>query len=273
MVVLHGAEAGHRSYFLYVHLAEMLARNGIAVLRYDRRHSSHGGDVPLRTQAADALASTARLQDVISAPVGLWGYSQGAWAATMAAASGSDMVAFLICVSFCGVSPAEQMRVGCAQQLRKHGFDEHQVEDLVGTRLAVERFLRSGRGRESVQAILDRAAGQPWFAHAYLPVVLPSAPGAWRDMDYDPQPALDRLSCPVLAFYGESDEWIPIEESVMAWNRAKADGNLRDLTVVRLSGADHLPTLGGSDDPNAITTEYSLTLTQWVTATAERRAG
>lgn len=271
-MVLHGAEAGHRSYFLYVHLAELLASSDIAVLRYDRRSSSHGDDVRLRTQADDALAATTRLHDVIGAPVGLWGYSQGAWAASLAAARRSDMVAFLICVSFCGVSPAEQMRVGCAEQLRKHGFDEHQVEDLVGTRLAVERFLRSGRERESAQAMLDRAAGQPWFALAYLPAELPSTPGAWRDMDYDPQPALDRLSCPVLAFYGESDEWIPIDESVMAWNRAKAGDNLRDLTIVRLPGADHLPTLGGSDDPNAITTEYSLTLTQWVTATSERLA-
>ena len=272
VVVLHGAEAGHRSYFLYEHLAEMLAQNDVAVLRYDRRHSPGGHDVPLQTQADDALAAARRLQDIVSGAVGLWGYSQGAWAATLAAATDPATVAFLICVSCCGVSPADQMRVGCANQLRKHGFAEHQVEDLVDTRRAVEGFLRSGRDRESVQATLDRAAGQPWFAHAYLAPVLPSAPGAWRDMDYDPQPVLDRLSCPVLAFYGETDEWVPIDESVKAWEAAKSHGTLRDLTEVRLPGADHLPTLGGDTDPDAITAEYSQTLTQWVTAAAARTA-
>jgi uncharacterized protein len=178
VVVLHGAEAGQRSYFLYEHLAEVLGRRDVAVLRYDRRDSPDGHDVPLQTQAADVLAATRRLRDVVSGPVGLWGYSQGAWVATLAAATDPDTVAFLICVSCCGVSPAVQMRFGCANQLRKHGFSEHEVEDLVDTRLAVEGFLRSGRDRESVQAILDRAAAQPWFAHAYLPPVLPSAPAS-----------------------------------------------------------------------------------------------
>ncbi len=78
-------------------------------------------------------------------------------------------------------------------------------------------------------------------------------------MDYDPQPAVDHLACPVLAFYGESDEWMPIAESLAAWDAAQARGSLRDLTVVRLPGADHLPTLGGVPDRDAITTEYSQT--------------
>ena len=103
--------------------------------------------MPLQTQAADALAATKQLQDVVGGPVGLWGYSQGAWGATLAAATDPDPVAFLICVSGCGVSPAHQMRVGCANQLRKHGFTELQVQELVATRLAVEGFLRGGQGR------------------------------------------------------------------------------------------------------------------------------
>lgn len=91
-------------------------------------------------------------------------------------------------------------------------------------------------------------------------------------MDYDPQPVLNRLSCPALAFYGESDEWMPIDESVKAWRDAKSHGNLPDLTVARLSGADHLPTLGGHPDPSAISTEYSQTSTHWITDVAGRAA-
>ena len=273
VVVLHGAEAGERSYFLYEHLADLLAQHDVAVLRYDRREAPDGHDVPLPTQAADALAATSRLRDIVSGPVGLWGYSQGAWAATMAAATDPDSIDFLICVSCCGVSPAQQMRVGCANQLRKRGFSEGDVEDLVTTRPAVESYLRTGRNRTSVQATLTWASAQPWFAHAYLPPVLPDTPGTWHDMDYDPQPALDRLVCPVLAFYGESDEWMPIAESLAAWEAAQSRGCLCDLTVVRLPGADHLPTLGGVPEPDAITREYSQTLTRWIIATAARPSG
>jgi hypothetical protein len=264
VVVLHGAEAGQRSYFLHEHLARLLAPEGVAGLRYDRRPSPGGDDVPLDTQAADALAALAHLRGIVpGVPTGLWGFSQGAWVAPLAAVAEPASVGFLVCVSGCGVSPAEQMRVGCARQLRKHGYSEADVAELTTVRLACERFLRSGEDQMVAQRMLQTAAARPWFEHAYLPRTLPQ-PGSWPDMDFDPGPALARLTCPVLAFYGETDEWMPIEESVAAWRAATEQGALIDLTVVRLPGADHLPTLGGQPDPAAISSRYSETLAGWV---------
>ena len=100
VVVLHGANAGDRSYFLYEHLAELLEREHIAVLRYDRRPSSDGHDVPLAIQAADAHAAVRVLSEMVDGlPVGLWGFSQGAWAAALAAVTYPRDVDFLVCVS------------------------------------------------------------------------------------------------------------------------------------------------------------------------------
>lgn len=264
VVVLHGAEAGQRSYFLYEHLAHLLEPEGVAVLRYDRRTAVVGQDVPLHIQAADALAAARLLQDIAGgAPTGLWGFSQGAWAASLAAMTDPDSVAFLICVSYCGVSPAEQMRIGCATQLATHGYDEADIADLTATRLATEQFLRHGRDRQTVQALLDTAATRPWFPLAYLPSTLPE-PGSWPDMDFDPRPVLARLTCPVLAFYGEHDEWMPIEPSISAWHTAKEQGTLTDLTVLRLPGTDHLPTQAGRPDTAAVSAEYSAALTSWL---------
>lgn len=272
VVVLHGATGGHRSYFLYEHLAELLGREHVAVLRYDRRPSPDGHDVPLRTQAADALAAVRQLREFVGfAPVGLWGFSQGAWAAPLATVTDPGTVAFLICVSCCGVSPAEQMRVGCSKQLRKHGYTEADVAELTDTRLTVEQFLRRGKDRKSTQAQLDRAARRPWFPHAHLPHTLPE-PGTWQDMDFDPGAILARLTCPVLAFYGETDEWMPIAESVAAWLAAEDQGKLADLTVVRLPGADHVPTLGGRPESAAVSALYTETLTRWVSSVADRRS-
>lgn len=271
VVVLHGAEAGERSYFLYDHLARLLEPEHVAVLRYDRRSSADGRDVPLPVQASDALAAVRRLREIIGpVPAGLWGFSQGAWAAPLAAVAAPDRVDFLICVSCCGVSPAEQMRVGCSRQLRKHGYSEGEVEEMTRTRLSVEQFLRTGQSSESAQTLLDVAAARPWFRHAYLPDRLPET-GSWPDMDFDPRPVLAQLSCPVLAFYGESDEWMPIEQSIAAWQAAKEHGTLADASVVRLAGTDHLPTTGGEADPRAISTEYSQTLTDWVNSLHMRK--
>lgn len=264
VVVLHGAEAGERSYFLYEHLAQVLPPTGVAVLRYDRRPSLDGHDVPLQRQATDALVALRRLREIVDdAPVGLWGFSQGAWAAPLAAVTDPSIVTFLICVSCCGASPAEQMRDGCAKQLRKSGYDDAAVAHLTSTRLEYERFLRSGEERSAAQAQLDSAAARPWFPLSYLPRTLPS-PGSWRDMDFDPRPLLASLTCPVLAFYGETDEWMPIEESEAAWRAARERGALRDLTLVRLHGADHLPTEGGRPEMERISALYTETLTRWL---------
>lgn len=265
VVVLHGAEAGARSYFLYEHLSAVLPAQGVAVLRFDRRPSTDGNDIALEVQAQDALAAARCLRDHIQeAPVGLWGFSQGAWAAPLAAVVDPGAVAFLVCVSACGVSPAEQMRIGAGKQLLKAGHAVGDVEELTQLRLEVEHYLRGKRDRATTQAMLDEAAARPWFAHAYLPPSLPD-PGAWADMDFDPEPILARVSCPVLAFYGETDEWMPIEESISAWRKAEGEGHpLDDLTVMRLDGTDHLPTFGGQPDPEAISPLYTATLTGWI---------
>jgi alpha/beta superfamily hydrolase len=86
VVVLHGASNGERSYLLYEHVAQLLAPQGIAVIRYDRRSAVAGADVPLIEQAQDALAAAETLRHRAGeVPVALWGYSQGAWAADLAA--------------------------------------------------------------------------------------------------------------------------------------------------------------------------------------------
>lgn len=266
IVPLHPASDASRQQFLFEHLTETLVPRGVVVLRFDRRPSPTGEDVPFAVQADDALRAlhTLRAQpEVGSAPIGLWAWSQGAWAASVAAAR-SEEVAFLILLAACGVSPAEQMRYGTAEQLRRHGHGEDAQRELAELRGALEDALRDRGRRESAQALVDRYADRPWFPLAYVPRTLdPSA--HWRDMDFDPAPILAEVRCPVLLFYGEQDEWTPIEPSIAAWRR----GGSADLTVVRLAGTDHAPTFGGVHDRDAISPAYTQALTEWV----DRRLG
>jgi uncharacterized protein len=266
LIPLHGAEAGDRSFFLYEHLAQVLPGRGIAVLRYDRRPVCAGEDVPLAVQAGDARAAIGFLRDRIGGrPVGLWGFSQGGWAAPLAAATWAAEVAFLILVSSCGVSPAAQMRFGTAEQLRRHGYGEDDLRQLDTVRAAAGEYLRGDRGRRSAQALVDDAAGRPWFRHAYIPRQLPE-PGAWTDMDFDPGPVFARVSCPVLAFYGETDQWIPIGASIGAWHRAQQASGNNDLTVASLPGCDHTPADGEGTTIETISPLYARTMINWLDA-------
>lgn len=261
VVVLHGSAEPQRSYFLYEHLARELPRVGVAVLRFDRRPREQG-DVPFAVQADDAVAAVAELRRRIGdVPVGLWGWSQGGWPASAVAARRPDLVAFLVLVATSGVSPAAQMRYGTAQQLLQRGYGEADLVELACLREALEGVVRGRLDRAVAQAVVDRYADRPWFPFACVPRDLRGHPGSWEDMDYDPQPVIARVTCPTLLFYGESDEWIPAEDSIAGWRRAAATD---DLTVRRLADCTHLPTYGGADALASVSRHYTDTLLDWM---------
>jgi pimeloyl-ACP methyl ester carboxylesterase len=266
LVPLHPASDGSRRQFLFEHLTDTVVPRGLAVLRFDRRPAPTDGDVPFTAQADDALQALAALRvqpEVGSAPLGLWAWSQGAWPAALAAARSAE-IAFLILLAACGVSPAQQMRYGTAEQLRRHGYgDDDSLRELAELRAAREEALRDPGRRDESQAVIDRYADRSWFPLAYVPRTLEPA-SAWPDMDFDPDPILASVHCPVLLFYGEEDEWTPIEPSIAAWQRAAAAAGNDELTVVRLARADHAPTHGGIHDRGAIVPAYTQALTEWI---------
>jgi uncharacterized protein len=253
LVPLHPADGPSRHHFLLEHLAATLPALGIAVLRYDRRS---GDDVPLRAQAEDAAAAADALRRAIASThldVGFWGFSQGGWAALLAAVETG--ASFLVLVSASSVSPAQQMRFGTSEQLRRAGHDADELTELDALRDAFERYQRGDLSRERAERAVRDAARRPWFDLAWVPRDLPE-PGSWADMDFDPVEALRRVRCPILAFYGEDDEWVPVDRSIELLSEAKSE-----VTVIRLAGTGHQPTLAKSSD---ISPTYVRTLTGWL---------
>lgn len=270
LVVLHGAEAPQRSFFLYEHLAMVMPRLGVAVLRYDRRPSPSGDDIPFEQQAADAITALRWMRaETGGAAAGVWGVSQGGWAAPFTAARYPREVDFVIAVSAAGVSPAQQMRYATERQLRLHGFGEREVAELLRVRCAVEEFLRGAADRDNAQRLVDSIAGEPWFQHAYLPQDLPPAAGAWTDMDFDPSPIFAGVGCPVLAVYGETDAWVPIEDSIACWQRATQTSRA-EIQIVRVPGCDHMPSFGERMEVEAISDTYTAALIDWLDRTLPR---
>jgi uncharacterized protein len=260
IVLLHPADDPSRRQFLFEHLAMTLPGHGVAVLRYDRRASSPGRDVPYGLQAEDLAHGLAALADVTGPiPTGLWGFSQGAWVALLTAAGRAD-IAFLVLVGCSAVSPARQMRYGTAEQLRRAGFGPGSIAELAELRTAYEDYERGRLARQDAQQVIDSYAGRPWFDLGWVPRILPGAPD-WDDMDFDPAASISRVRCPVLAFYG-ADEWIPVQESISIWRAAYADP--AQLTICELPGTTHHPTLGGQQDLSAISPDYTARLTTWL---------
>ena len=266
LIALHPAADRSRDQYLFRHLATVLPPRGIAVLRYDRR----GDDVPLEEQAADAASAIAKLRardDIDAARIGLWGFSQGAWVAPLVA-SESHGVAFLVLVASTGVSPAEQMLYGTTKHAREAGFGLDAERGIVALRRTVDEWRRGNVTHDNAQAAVDLASGEPWFEHAWVQRSL--GDGSWPNMDFDPEPVFSRVRVPVLLFYGDDDEWQPIERSMAAWRRAAARAANDDVTIVRLAGTRHAPILHGREDSASIAPEYERALVAWLEERALR---
>jgi pimeloyl-ACP methyl ester carboxylesterase len=192
--------------------------------------------------------------------VGLWGFSQGAWVAPLAARR-SQGVAFLVLVASTGVSPREQMLYGTAEQIRRAGFGNEVVARASDLRRRCDAWVRdpASESAAGLTEALGRAAGEPWWPHAYLPSELP-APDAvetWREeMDFDPVPVFAATDVPTLLFYGSDDSWTPVQASIDAWRKARPDG----VEVVVIPDASHdlgLPT-------GALAPTYEERLIEWL---------
>ncbi len=272
VVPLHGSHAGSRDFLLYEHLAQVLPPRGIAVLRYDRRPSRSGRSVPFAEQAADARAAMAVLRRHIpEMPVGLWGYSQGGWVAPLAAANQPEEVAFLTLVSPVGVTPGAQMRYGLAQQLRENGFADR-LGELSRFQDALEAYVRGTSDAETLREEFAAAGRQPWWpllgydaGAADLFSVPPRE--LWVDMDADLSDAYEAVRCPVLTLYGETDQWLSIEDSTRLWREAAGRAGRPAPDVVRLAGCDHSPTLaaeGAEGGTVRISPGYEQALLEWL---------
>jgi pimeloyl-ACP methyl ester carboxylesterase len=264
VVAVHGAGEGTRRWYLYRHLHEVLPPAGIGVLTFDRRGEGESTGEPSRgrfdVQADDALA----LADALDVDrVGLWGISQGAWVAPLAAAR-SERVSFLVLLAAPGVTPAQQMRYAVAEQIRRAGYGDEAAERAVEVRARAEAWIR-GESPGRLAADLAAAAREPWWPLVFLPDALPEAPEAdaarrelAAEMFFEPEPVFAQVRVPALLFYGDDDSWTPVGPSIDTWRRARGDA----VDILVLRGTGHEPTLPGGE----ISPEYEQKLVEWLAA-------
>ena len=248
-------------------LADYLTRRGIAVLRYDDRGtaSSTGNFGRATTQdfARDAAAAVdflARHPRINPRQIGLVGHSEGGLVAPMVAGLRTD-VAFIVLMAATSVDGATVLLSQSEVAVRAAGGSEPEVQQaLTLNRAAFQAAVRNGSDAEfmaqiepAIQEVTrDVPAANREAAVATLRREMANSAGrlkgAWTRffLAYDPQPALRRLSQPVLAITGTKDTQVLAPLNVPGIRKALTEGGNKDFEIIELEGLNHMFQMSGT---------------------------
>ncbi len=201
-------------------IREHLLAAGIAVCSFDKRgvggSSGRWQEAGIAAQADDLVAALAAFRAASPPlPIGLFGHSQGGWVVVEAAGRGTP-VAFVVTSSGPAVTPAQQERYSLARRLAREGIDEDAAAEALAAFDAVVALMNE---RLSLDQALERldATGIEYRVLGELNVMFEEE-AVWQLVaeinDYDPAPALGRITVPLLAVFGSADEITPADESV-----------------------------------------------------------
>lgn len=243
--------SGHRPFLV---LADHLARQGVAVLRYDDRGVGKSTGSLAATTTLDyvddvkaALAALRRRPEIDPKRLGVIGHSEGSLVAALVASQDPE-VAFVVLLEGPGVAGEPLLYEQAALMARTGGA----TPDMIAQQKAMQERIfaiikeqaEPAAARKKIAEVLGPAFAQAPEAQKAAAI---DAQAAWalspwmrHFIVYDPAPTLRAVKCPVLALFGEKDLQVPPGQNAPPVEAAlKAAGN-PDSVVRRLPGLNHL---------------------------------
>jgi len=271
---------GHK---LFLVLSDYLTRQGIAILRVDKRGVGHStGSYDKATSldfASDVKAGLAWLRarsDIDQRHIGLIGHSEGGLIAPMVAADDPG-IAFVVLMAGPGENGTKILLQQGALILKATGASESAVAENTAGRAAMFKFAREETDPAKldtelrpIMASLDKTGRMaPQVVDAQIKAL--SNPWFRFFLSYEPAPTLARLRMPVLALNGSLDMQVPPAENLAVMRTALAGD--KQATIIELPGLNHLFQTAKTGAPS----EYSVieetmaplalkTISQWILA-------
>ena len=239
LIMITGSGLQNRDEEIYGHkpfavIADALARNGIATLRYDDRGFAEStGDLMNATVddfKNDALSGIAMLRGRF-ARVGVLGHSEGGAFALMIAAEGK--ADFIVSLAGLVVSMRETLLWQNRDMLLKAGLPESQTSEYVRLLDAAFEAICSGTVPPSAEGY-DIPEGLK--ANYEMVLAQLASPYMKSSLAMDPRLILDKISCPVLALNGTKDIQVDCETNLGALEKGIKSG----LRSERVAGVNHL---------------------------------
>ncbi|MHC0447167.1 alpha/beta hydrolase family protein [Flavobacterium sp. 3-218] len=228
-VIVHGSDPVKRE----MEFAKRLAKEGIAVLTYDKRGVGESGGVyvgpTVGTNNIDTANLTLLAQDANSAvntfqtylkdkkiPIGLVGFSQAGWIIPISA-SNNPKIDFMVLFSCPTITTLEQLRFQFYTNGNNNFWDNH-------TELEAREHTKND-------------------------------PDKYQFVATDPKISLNTLSIPGLWLFGEKDIQIPVKLCIEELNTLKAKGKPFEYTL--------FSNLGHNTVSDKDTTPFNISI-QWI---------
>lgn len=258
VVMISGSRAQDRDETIFGHklfwvIADYFARNGIAVLRVDDRGvgGSEGNisDATSKNFAGDVLAGVDFLKtrkEIDSDNIGLIGHSEGGLIAPIAATSSVD-IAFFVMMAGPGMVGEQILYEQNALALRAAGIPEMQIKQSRMVNQRIFEIIRtepdSVQTLEQLRTILSQGfyPGMNDEMKAAVDAKIAGVNNNWFRyfLTYDPQPTLQKVTCPVLAINGEKDVQVPVS-NLDSIKSALTNGGNTNITTIAFENLNHL---------------------------------
>lgn len=247
IVLAHGADDETRQMGTII---PILVDAGLNVLAFDQRGSGESGgdwrsDGVLQIGMDAAQGARELVEQGLAARVGFFGFSNGGWVASAAAARFGEP-AFVILKSADSESVAENVIFETATDVRAKFGD-----------------AAAGRAAKTMRALLDALAGDTpslwanakdqletvrdagWLSATQLPPAqaLPLAPeqkaAYQRQLIYDPTKDLSTLRCPILILLGKQDQEVDTAASAAGFKQDFHRTRNQQVTILMFPEAGH----------------------------------
>ena len=219
---------GHQ---IFLVLADHLTRNGIAVLRYDKRGTGAStGDYGKATTmdfADDVQAGIAYLKtrkDIDARHIGLIGHSEGGLIVPIVAVRDPSL-AFIVMMAGPGVNGADVWREQLRLLLKAAGLPDAKIAAAVAQREKMIAILRAEPDLDKAAPQLRALLGASVTTRTKADTLIAEINTAWfrEFFDYEPAPTLRKLRLPVLALIGDKDLQVPAAQNLPAIRAALKD--------------------------------------------------
>jgi len=244
---------------LFLVLADYLTRRGIGVLRYDKRGigKSTGSYAQATSMdfANDAEAGVAYLKtrkEVDGTKIGLIGHSEGGLIAPLVA-SRNKSVAFIVLMAGPGMNGEEILYRQSALISKAAGATDEMVATNHKTQTQMFAIAKEEKSPAAAKQRMRALVDKLWIEYTeeqraalkskdplYAQVDAVISPWMVAFLTYDPIPALQKVTCPVLALNGSRDLQVPPKEDLSKIEAALKAGGNTDYTITELPNLNHL---------------------------------